>query len=180
MSIQNHFFIQSFSDIDNSRNPKIATFLKTYYYVKEYGEGVDRMCRELIANGVKEPKYHTDDFFLKITVPRVTEKVTVNDSKVTERVTVTEQKVAEKVTEKVIEIRNKLIHKAESRGEKLSRNRIMILELMIDNPYITKVELAEAIGISEISIWRNINAMRGKYLRRVGPDKGGFWEVITD
>ncbi|MBR5982534.1 MAG: hypothetical protein IK025_02270 [Bacteroidales bacterium] len=48
--------------------------------MKEYGEGVDRMCRELIANGVKEPKYHTDDFILKITVPKVTE---------------TEQKVAE-------------------------------------------------------------------------------------
>lgn len=24
----------------------------------------------------------------------------------------------------------------------------------------------------------NIDAMRGKYLRRVGPDKGGFWEII--
>lgn len=56
-----------------SRNPKIAAFLKAYHFVKEYGEGVDRMCRELIANGVKEPKYHTDDFILKITVPRVTE-----------------------------------------------------------------------------------------------------------
>ena len=32
-----------------SRNPKIAAFLKDYDYVKEYGEGVDRMCRELEA-----------------------------------------------------------------------------------------------------------------------------------
>ena len=61
----------------------------------------------------------------------------------------------------------------------MSPNRIAILELMIDNPYITKVELAKAIGIREISIWRNIDAMRGKYLRRVGPDKGGFWEIIS-
>ena len=29
-----------------SRNPKIAEFLKAYSYVKGYGEGVDRMCRE--------------------------------------------------------------------------------------------------------------------------------------
>ena len=57
--------------------------------MKEYGEGVDRMCRELIANGVKEPKYHTDDFILKITVPRVTEKST--------RVTEKEKKLPEKL-----------------------------------------------------------------------------------
>jgi ATP-dependent DNA helicase RecG len=45
---------------------------------------------------------------------------------------------------------------------------------------ITKVELTKAIGIIEISIWRNIEAMRNKYFRRVGPDKGGFWEIIKD
>jgi hypothetical protein len=30
------------------------------------------------------------------------------------------------------------------------------------------------IGISTAAISNNIEAMRGKYLRRVGPDKGGF------
>lgn len=39
-----------------SRNPKIAEFLKAYDYVKEFGEGVDRMCCELSALGVKEPQ----------------------------------------------------------------------------------------------------------------------------
>ena len=34
-----------------SRNPKIAQFLKVYNYVKEFGEGVDRIYRELEANG---------------------------------------------------------------------------------------------------------------------------------
>ncbi len=51
---------------------------------------------------------------------------------------------------------------------------------LIDNPQITKRALAEAIGIREISIWRNIEAMRGKYLRRVGSNKSGFWEMIID
>jgi glycerol-3-phosphate dehydrogenase len=31
---------------------------------------------------------------------------------------------------------------------------------------------------NNISISNNIEAMPGKYLRRVGPDKGGFWEII--
>ena len=55
------------------RNPKIAAFLKTYHYVKEYGEGVDRMCRELEVNGTIAPAFHTDDFILKVTVSKVTE-----------------------------------------------------------------------------------------------------------
>lgn len=51
-----------------SRNPKIAEFLKAYDYVKEFGEGVDRMCRELSALGVKEPQYNLVAFIMKATV----------------------------------------------------------------------------------------------------------------
>ncbi len=58
-----------------SRNPKIAQFLKAYDFVKEFGESVDRVCRELEANGTPHLSFHLDDFILKITVPKVTEKV---------------------------------------------------------------------------------------------------------
>ena len=51
-----------------SRNPKIAEYLKAYDYVKEFGEGVDRMCRELSAIGTKGPQYHLVAFIMKATV----------------------------------------------------------------------------------------------------------------
>ena len=51
-----------------SRNPKIAAFLKDYGYVKEYGEGVDRMCRELEAIGLPDPVFDNNTFILKTTV----------------------------------------------------------------------------------------------------------------
>ena len=51
-----------------SRNPKIAALLKDYGYVKEYGEGVDRMCRELEAIGLPDPYFNNDTFILKTTV----------------------------------------------------------------------------------------------------------------
>ena len=162
-----------------SRNPKIAAFLKAYHYVKEFGEGLDRICREQEANGAKVPSFRTDEFILKITVPKVTEKeaekVTVNDEKVIE----TEQKVTEKVIEKHQKVIEKVIEKAAQQGDRLTENRISILRLMMDDPYISKAELSKNVGISENSISRNIEAMRGKYLRRVGPDKGGFWEIIV-
>ena len=51
-----------------SRNPKIAAFLKDYGYVKEYGEGVDRMCKELEAIGLPDPMFNDNTFILKTTV----------------------------------------------------------------------------------------------------------------
>ena len=172
-----------------SRNPKIAQFLKAYDYVKEFGEGVDRVCRELEANGTPHLSFHLDDFILKITVPKVvseqeksvkenSEKVTDNHLKVSEKVTDEQPKVSDRVTDKRKVIVEKVVAKALENGDKLTSNRITILQLMAENPYITKIELAAAVGISATSIMRNIEYMRNKYLRRVGPDNGGFWEII--
>ena len=47
---------------------EIAAFLKDYGYVKEYGEGVDRMCKELEAIGLPDPVYNNNTFILKTTV----------------------------------------------------------------------------------------------------------------
>ena len=140
-----------------SRNPKIAAFLKTYRYVKEYGEGVDRMCRELEVNGVAPLSFYNDDFILKVSVLRLQEnsKNDIDNS----------EKLGEKLGEK--------------RG-RLTKNRREILRLMAENPYITQTDLSKVVGISLTAIENNIEFLRGKYIRRVGPDKGGFWEVIID
>ena len=149
--------------------------------MKEFGEGFDSICREQEANGANVPYFRTDEFILKITVPKVAENaqkqsgnVTDNDGKVAENL----NRVAEKVAENHDKVTEKLREKAAALGETLTANRIKILELMIEDPYISRADLANNVGISETSIYRNIEAMRGKYLRRVGPDKGGFWEII--
>ena len=49
---------------------------------------------------------------------------------------------------------------------------------MIENPYTKKDEMAEIIGVNASTIMRNIEFMRNRYLRRVGSDKNGFWEII--
>ncbi len=107
------------------------------------------------------------DFILKVSVPKVTEKLVENrDGEV------------EKLVENVDKLIEKLVEKATGNGDKLTENRIAILRLIAGNPYISQSELAESIGISITAIGNNIKVMRNKYLRRVGPDKGGFWEII--
>lgn len=50
-----------------SRNPHIAQFLKAYKYVKEFGEGVDRMSREMEDANMLPPVYQSFGFILKVT-----------------------------------------------------------------------------------------------------------------
>ena len=130
------------------------------------------MYRELKATGAPELSFRTDGFILKISVPIVAEKVA---EKVAGKVA---EKLPEKLPENRLRLAEKVIEKAESSGEKLSKNKISILKLISENPYISRAELAKEIRISDTSVYRNIEAMRGKYIRRVGPDKGGFWEIL--
>ena len=139
--------------------------------MKEFGEGFDRICSEQEANGAKVPSFRTDEFILKITVPKVTEQL---PEKLPENAGLPEQ-----LPEKLEELPEKLIEKAKALGERLTENKIAILRLMVEDPYISKTSIAELVGISYTAVGSNIKAMRGKYLRRVGPDKGGFWEIIV-
>ena len=46
----------------------MCALINRYGYVKEYGEGVDRMCKELEAIGLPDPVYNNNTFILKTTV----------------------------------------------------------------------------------------------------------------
>ena len=68
-----------------SRNPTIAGLLKDYKYVKEFGEGVDRMCNEMIQLGLSEPEFSKVAFMTKVVIrnnknPNDTLNDTLNDT----------------------------------------------------------------------------------------------------
>lgn len=51
-----------------SRNPKIVELLTEYDLVKEFGEGVDRVYRDMEAAGLPDPVYRQTDFMLYATL----------------------------------------------------------------------------------------------------------------
>lgn len=56
-----------------------------------------------------------------------------------------------------------------------------ILAVIRDNSAVTIPELSALIGVTERSIERNIQALQTNgYLKRIGPAKGGHWEVLDD
>ena len=59
------------------------------------------------------------------------------------------------------------------------KTREVILDALEKTPDLTNKELAEICGISIDGIKYQIKQMRSLgMIRRIGPDKGGHWEVI--
>ena len=67
-------------------------------------------------------------------------------------------------------------------SQKSSQNSSQkILGLISANPAITTLELADIIGMSRRAVAKHIAVLQASgVLRRVGPDKGGHWEVLKD
>ena len=141
-----------------SRNPKIAEYLKAYDYVKEFGEGVDRMCRELSAIGTKEPQYHLVAFIMKASVwANVLEEGQEN--------AVTEQK------------RPDIDQKIDQKNDQIK----MILELIKEKPQISRSEISHKMGLHESSVKRRLKMMVDKgIIQRIGSDKGGHWQISNN
>ena len=93
----------------------------------------------------------------------VTESVTEN---VTESVT---ENVTENVTESV----------TESVTENVTENRIpTILRLIEENPHISTLELARQLSVTRMTIHRDLEQLKSSgRLTRIGPDRGGYWQV---
>ena len=63
-------------------------------------------------------------------------------------------------------------------GEKVGENEAKIFNLISQDKNITYVELANKLNITEKSVYTNIEKLKKKgLLKRIGPAKGGHWEV---
>ena len=59
------------------------------------------------------------------------------------------------------------------------KTSVKILDAIVEDNRITIPELAELAGVTMRSVERNIQRLQlEKRLRRVGPDKGGYWEIV--
>ena len=66
----------------------------------------------------------------------------------------------------------------EKLDEKLGQRRAAILRLVRGNPKITVTGLARSLGISRTAADKNIQVLKTEgWLARIGPAKGGHWEV---
>ena len=157
-----------------SRNPKIAEFMREYKLVKEFGEGVDRMFREMAEAGNPAPEYKQVEFMVKVRLNSALREDSV-----------------EKTVEESREKMNNVLGNALGESVQLSERQLNIinrmkdtgkrnvLENVLENAVESSVSLAKFLNVNERTIRRDLQFLqRNGIIRRVGPDKGGHWEVI--
>ncbi len=152
---------ENFPNVSDYRNPIIAEAMKVLGYVNCYNRGINMVQDELEANGNGKAEFS----FRLITAFET--KVALAGKEGQQGLEPEEQKGRMKdnvVNEKV--------------NGKVNERQTQILAIVSDNPYITQLELASKLGISLVHINKNMKKLQGLGLiRRVGPDKGGHWEV---
>ena len=133
------------------RNRRLGDFFKELELTEGRCTGFPKIRRALKANGSPAPLFQTDEnreYFM----------VTI------------------KVNRRAYELAAKMApQKAEKSREK---SREKILDMVAGRPSITTQQLAEGVGLSIKGIEKAVRLLKKEgCLRRIGPDKGGHWEV---
>ncbi len=67
------------------------------------------------------------------------------------------------------------------REKSKEKGKEKILALLSANPHATTADLIAETGLSVSGVEKNIRELKAAgRLRRVGPDKGGHWEVVEE
>jgi ATP-dependent DNA helicase RecG len=146
---------EDFGKYSRARNQIIADLLSRTRYVEKVGSGINRIKDAMIKQGLPEPIFEYNFSFA----------------------TVLFDKTGGRDLEKDL---GKNLEKDLGKNlENLTKNQRKILKEIEENKNITQEELSKIIGINEKNIRINISKLKKMGLiNRIGPDKGGYWEII--
>ncbi len=152
------------------RNPVIADIFNRLKYMDRRGSGF----KKILGDYRKQPQYTEamepefssdyDSFFLVLKnlnydneinseQGNMTENIRIKDKDYQETTKKTTKKVTKKTTEKIVEI-------------------------IKENPNISVKEMAEVVGLTTDGVQYHIRNLKAHgVIERVGPDKGGYWQV---
>ena len=158
------------------KNPIIANFFHQIRLADELGSGVRNLYHYVKIYSNAEPVFDEDDVF-RLTVPL--DDAYSADRAFTEGLphTTAAQETAQESVVKGSEVNDRVNEKV---NEKVNERQRIIISSVSSNPHITQVELATMLGISIVHVNKNMKKLQALgIIRRVGPDKGGHWEVVV-
>jgi ATP-dependent DNA helicase RecG len=162
--------------VSELRNKIIGKIFSESGLIEEFGTGVLRIRKYIEEKGLPQPEFRDHNGFFKAIFYGVGKDV----EKISGREVETKIREVEGEAETGIREVKKEVETGIRGVEKLTDKQKMILELIKNNPSISKKEMSKTIGIRPSSIDKNITTLKEKgYLKRVGPAKGGHWEIIN-
>ncbi len=159
-------------------------------YGENIGSGFPKILHAWKQVGWKEPKLENklalEEVVLTLYVPEVIEGE--DGQRTTQKTTQkTTQETTQRTTQRTIA---EGLQTGQEKGQETTQKRTvkitsvqkLILEHIQQNPQTTRAEIAGKLtDITEDGVKYNLKVLQQKgLLKRVGPDKGGYWEIISE
>ena len=141
-------------------NPDIANTFFRAGEIEAWGRGIERIITACKIDGFSTPEFRYDASGIWTTF-----KFEYPERATTQYEQNATQKSDQKTTRKRPE-------------NDQSKQEDAILELIKGNPYISRKEISGRLGLHDSSVKRRLASLQEKgVIKRIGPDKGGYWEV---
>ena len=143
------------------RNPKMAQVFYRAGFIEAWGRGYEKIMTAFDKAHLKRPVFTVEQGGFTATVYREIFMSVRGDAK--PKQTDTEPMQTERSTQKTTQ-----------------KTTQKILDLIALNPYITRNEMAIECAVTPDAIKLQLKNLKEKgVIRRVGADRGGYWEIIN-
>ena len=144
-----------------ARNKNIVRLLEEKGNIIENRHtGIATMREEMKKMGLPEPEFESlrGDFKVVFRKEKVKIAENTDNSKFTESFT-------DQFTEKFTDI--------------CTENELMTLKILLENPYITQIKLANALNVSRRTIAKILATLKqNEIIERIGSDRKGYWRIL--
>ena len=165
------------------RNRRLGDFLKELDLTEGRSTGVPTIQEKLADNGSLRATFETTEDRLTFLI-HIPIHAGCDNKPATEKTTViTTEKSAIGSEKSAIGSEKSAIgsEKNGSGSEKSSEKSQAIISAIRLNPKVTAAEIAMKLGVSSRAVEKRIKTLRENgVIRRIGGDKGGYWEVIEN
>ena len=144
-------------------NPDIANTFFRAGFIESWGRGIEKICTLCKNYGIPEPEYtvHPGDIMLKFN-SNITENTYSNEDSNNES-----------------GLKSSLKSSLKSGLKSGLKSDQSIIEAIIANPNVTIPVLQEKTGLSRNGVKKALTRLKEQgIVRRIGPDKGGHWELL--
>ena len=141
-------------------------------FIESWGRGWQKICDGFQAAGLPKPTIESTQGGVLVSFQRNNVNLAKPSSAEVRDVAVN---VADGIVVKVAE------NIVDSIVEKLSTMRGRIVKIVWKNPYASAQSISEVVGIAPRNVQEHLRKLQTQgIIRRIGPDKGGHWEIVGE
>lgn len=156
--------------VSRPRNRLIAQAFYDMHIIEHYGSGMRRMRKDCDENGSPYPTMKSGNGEFRITFSDRTKESIA-------KLGIPPEKFG--IVDEVAEVAKNPEEVAKKVAKRVSAAELRIIECIVRAPSISQAAIAERLGMTRQYIGRCMDDLQKRQIiRRVGPKKGGHWEMI--